>query len=120
MKLLTQPEGTQIDLAPEEILLFGNSLGEVLFGFAVKNFDVVMDATEPEVAGLFERVRSLGTDRNACIPITSRELHIFKNALQETLRELGAEEFSIRTGLDFKFGETRLRELEATMVEWTF
>jgi hypothetical protein len=111
MKFSVTSEGTQADLAPRETLLFSNILNEVCNGFALHDFERAIGAPQYQVYALFDRFRELRTDQNTRISVTDQELLLLENALRESLRELGAEEFSTRTGLDFYFGEDVLREL---------
>jgi hypothetical protein len=112
MKLSATSAGIEAELEPRETLLFSNILNEVCNGFALQDFERAIGAPHHEVCALFDRFRKLRTARNARISVTDQELRILQNALRETLRELGVEEFSTRTGLDFDVGEGALRELQ--------
>ena len=45
------------------------------------------------------------------------ETRAVRNALRETIRELGVEEFHTRTGYDFDEGKAILRELDKLLAE---
>jgi len=53
-----------------------------------------------------------GLPEKAEISLDSMETTAFRNALRETLRELGVEEFHTRTGFDFDEGEAILAKLD--------
>jgi hypothetical protein len=53
-----------------------------------------------------------GLESRAEIPLGRRQVVVFRNALSETLRELGLEEFHTRTGYEFAEGEAILAKLE--------
>jgi hypothetical protein len=101
-----------LDLVPQEILLFHSALGEVCYGFSLPDFESAIGVPESRARALFETLRHLSPQQSAHIQLTKDELHILENALRETLRELGPEEFHIRTGVEFESGEAALRELE--------
>ena len=103
---------TEADLERDDLLLFNNVLNEVCNGFTVPAFESSIGAPESHVRDLLRRIHTLEADQGVCVPLLNLELSILENALRETLRELGVEEFSARTGLPFEFGLAALRELE--------
>lgn len=113
MKLYRGTRTTEADLETDEVLLFNNVLNEVCNGFTVPDFEASFGATENQVRDLFGRIRAVETNGPVRIQLDNRELLILQHALRGTLRELGAEEFSIRTGLPFGFGQAALGELQA-------
>jgi hypothetical protein len=112
MKLLIGAARMELELSPGEVLLLSNVLNEVCSGFALQNFDARMGASEAQVRRTFEKMQSLSTQEKTRVPVTHEELSLLQNALTEALRELGADDFPIRTGVDFEVGEAVLRELE--------
>jgi hypothetical protein len=113
MTLRSAPGKAEASFDMNEVLLFNNILNEVCNAFAMADFELRMGATENHVRDLLNRIRTLGTDGPVCIQLAERELLILQNALHETLKELGHEEFSMRTGLSFEFGKAALKELQA-------
>ena len=109
MTLRSATGKTEANLETNEVLLFNNVLNEVCNGFTVLDFESNIGASENMVRDLLVRIRTLETDRPVRIQLVNQELLILQNALRETLRELGVEEFSIRTGLQFEFGEAVLK-----------
>jgi len=104
-------EKSKFELAPEELLLFSNVLNEICNGLELQNFDRVIGARELEVCGLSDRLR-MEPRQSAGLTVSEHELNIFQNALRETLRELGPEEFSTRTGVDFDLAQEILLNLK--------
>ena len=113
MKLHGATGRMEANFEPDEVLLFNNVLNEVCNGFAVQDFEANIGATENQVRDLLGRLRTLETNTPLRIQLANHEFLILQSALRETLRELGVEEFSTRTGLPFVFGRTALRELQA-------
>jgi hypothetical protein len=77
-------------------------VGEVLSGFRLENFD------EPIGTGREECQKYLGHFWG--LPEDGAGLNLpqalaFRNALRETLRQLGTEEFQTRTGYTFEYGQ---------------
>jgi hypothetical protein len=89
--------------------LLHSVLNEVLNGFAVDDFNVVIGLNRSELSQLLEYLDELPGDEEIDLNLT--QTTAFRNALRETLRELGIEEFSTRTGYDFEVGEDVLEKL---------
>jgi len=49
------------------------------------------------------------------VSLSLRQTLAFRNALRESLRKLGIEDFQTRTGYTFEFGQRVLGELDATI-----
>jgi hypothetical protein len=98
--------------------LFNNVINEVAHGFALPNFEATIGMTRGaalELLTKFQKTAAVleakaGTEETT-VTLNVAELIALKNALLETLKELGEEEFSIRTGDDFADAEGRLRSL---------
>lgn len=90
--------------------LLHSVLNEVLNGFALDNFDVVIGMKRSELGQLLAYLHELPGDADVDLNLT--QAVAFRNALRETLRELGIEEFSTRTGYDFEVGEHVLEKLD--------
>ena len=84
-------------------------LNEVLNGFAIDNFDALLGTNRSELEQL--RAHPKGLSDGADIRLNRNQTKVFRNALRETLRELGVEEFHPRTGFDFEEGEQVLKRL---------
>jgi hypothetical protein len=89
--------------------LLQSVLNEVLNGFALDNFDVVIGMKRSELGQLLAYLNELPGDAEVDLNLT--QVVALRNALRETLRELGIEEFSTRTGYDFQVGEVVLEKL---------
>src|SRR5437660_6183970 len=83
--------------------LLRNALNEVLNGFALDDFDAAIGIGRSELQQLFKYLSELSN--NAKVELTRAEMRASHNALRETLRELGIEEFQTRTGFKFEEGE---------------
>jgi hypothetical protein len=94
--------------------LLQNVLNEVLHGFDISNFDDSIGMNRSELEQLLGNLSRLLTRRSDGVELKldRRQTRAFRNALHETLRELGVEEFHARTGFDFQEGKDILRELD--------
>jgi hypothetical protein len=101
------------NLEGEDVLLFNNVLNEVCNGFGLPDFESKIGAPENRVRDLLTRIQGFEPDRPVRVQLLKQELLVLENALRETLRELGVEEFSIRTGVPFEFGQAALGELRS-------
>ncbi len=101
-----------LDLEPSEVRALRAALGEVCFGFRVEDFTARIGLAEEDARALFGRLDALGLDHRVTLAGTSGEFLAIRNAHAETLRELGAEEYSTRTGVDFEEGQALLRALD--------
>lgn len=86
------------------------------------DFDACMESTEREAELLFRKMdrelqfhkkKWLSDEQNKFhqISLTAKEIHLLKRAHEETLRELGEEEYHTRTGVEFTVGQNLLNEL---------
>jgi hypothetical protein len=98
----------QFILCSREWVLFHQCLNEILNGFKLENIDATIGAEE-KLMELLAYLNSL--PEKAEIPVDATQLLVFRNALRETLRELGVEEFHTRTGYDFDEGEAILLKI---------
>lgn len=85
-------------------------LNEVLNGFALDDLDAVIGMKRSELDQLLAELHDL--PERAEVDLNPAQAMAFRNGLRETLRELGAEEFSIRTGYDFEIGAEVLEQLD--------
>lgn len=90
--------------------LLRSVLNEVLNGFAVENLDGLTGMNRSELQELLTSLNKLPNEREAELNLNQTEA--FRNALRETLSELGIEEFHTRTGFDFEEGKEILEELD--------
>jgi hypothetical protein len=100
----------QFVFCSREWLLLYQCLNEVLHGFLLSNLETVIGIDEPKLAELLVYLGSL--PEKAEIPLDRIQTLAFRNALRETLRELGVEEFHTRTGYDFDEGNAILAKLD--------
>jgi len=91
--------------------LLRSVLNEVLNGFALDNFDAVIGLNRGELHTLLSHLCYLSV--NEKVNLDLRQTGAFRNALRESLRELGTEEFHTRTGYTFDEGQRVLGELGA-------
>lgn len=90
-------------------LLIRSVLNEVLNGFPVDDVEGAIGLPQSELEKLFEYLSTHHDD--APVRLTRVQARAAYNALGETLRELGIEEFHTRTGFDFAESESVLKEL---------
>ncbi len=109
-KSTNSPGKATVELNPMETTALRAALGEVCYGFDVPDFNLRMGTTESEARKLFEKMDQLSTDQPTSILLTMSEVHLLKKAHEETLNELGAEEYGTRTGVRFAFGQDLLKE----------
>lgn len=120
--------GSRIDLSPNELLCVNNVLNEVCHGFRVPDFLARIGVTRDEAIRLLDKVHTVGKHvwgaqvwdaslaaERAQIDLADRDLITIRNALSETLRELGVEEFETRVGVSFEEGQARLKDLDSLM-----
>jgi hypothetical protein len=113
MKLLnrTGAYGASVDLSPLETRALRAGVGEICFGFEVANFDARIGATREEARTLFKKLDRLRLDGQNVILLTRDEIQLLKHAHEQTLNELGAEEYATRTGVNFTDGQMIMNEL---------
>lgn len=98
-----------LSINPSDTELLRNVLNETLNGFAIHNFENTIGLSRAEFEEVFEYFDDLSGDVQT--QITVAQAWAVLNALRETLRELGNEEFHTRTGFDFSEGESMLGRL---------
>src|SRR5262245_34436360 len=91
--------------------LIGTVLNEILNGFDLKDFLAVIGATKAEMQQIMTYLLKMPDGE---VPSFSHyQITALRNALRETLRELGTDEFHTRTGFSFQEGQTLLRQLDS-------
>jgi hypothetical protein len=100
----------QFRLDSEELGLLGSVLNEVLNGFEVPEFDRKIGMKRGDLEELLKQLQTLGS--HDAVTLDIHQTHAFRNALSETIKELGAEEFHTRTGYDFGQGNASLKRLD--------
>jgi hypothetical protein len=94
-------------------VLFGNALNEVLHGFNVPDFDEVIGSDWATIEKLLRRLHAMHNADE--LTLGMREMFAVRNAVRETIRELGVEEFHTRTGYDFEQGNAILVKLDSLL-----
>ena len=89
--------------------LLQSALNEILNGFALDDFDSAIGRGKEDLHILLKYLR--GLPRGVTIELGLTHTIALRNALKETLRELGAEEFHSRTGYNSEDAQTILGEL---------
>jgi len=105
-----------LELSPAESRAIRAALGEVCFGFRVENFEATIGCTKDQARGLFDRLNVLDLDQQNTINIGQKDLYVVRNAHTETLRRLGAEEYTTRTGVEISEGRSLLEQIEKVLV----
>ncbi len=113
MKLLRNSTINQVvlELTPIEGRALRAALGEVCYGFVINDFEMVIGSTKDHVCRLFNKLNNLDLNRKEELSINEGDFPVLKNAHAEVLRELGVEEYSTRTGVTFKDGQTLLEQM---------
>jgi hypothetical protein len=108
-------EQNSFRFSPYEVRLLHNSLNEVLHGFALADFERAIGEKKSTVKELFTRFCALadGDELTLSVP----ETRVVRNALRETIRELGIEEFQTRTDYNLDEGKAILRKLDRLLRE---
>jgi hypothetical protein len=101
---------SQFSFSSKDLGLLGNVLNEVLNGFDIPEFHRRIGMKKAELDDLFKHLLALG-DRDSVL-LNISQTRALRNALFETIRELGAEEFHTRTGYDFGQGNASLKRLD--------
>ena len=94
----------------EELGLLASVLNEVLNGFSISEFDRRIGMKRADLEHLFSRLHVPGNQD--AIMLDVNQARALRNALFETIGELGSEEFQTRTGYDFGRGTTFLQRLD--------
>jgi hypothetical protein len=102
--------GSQFRFDSEDLGLLQSVLNEVLNGFKVPDFDQRIGMNRGEAEELFKRIRSLHCGDSLTLGL--HEARAFRNALSETIKELGPEEFHTRTGYTLSHGNASLNRLD--------
>jgi|SRR5271157_4353373 len=100
----------QFSFNSDDLGLLGSILNEVLNGFDVPEFDRRIGIKRTDLEELLARLHELGSDD--AMTLDTNQTRAFRNALFETIRELGIEEFHTRTGYDFGQGNALLKKLD--------
>lgn len=80
---------------------------QILNGFALPDLDNVIGMKESELRKLLLHLRRL--PNGAVVELDRVQTMVLHNALKETLRELGVEELTTRTGYEIDKGEETFR-----------
>jgi len=101
---------TRFRFGSEDWRLFGNALNEVINGFPVPDFEQTIGADKAGLSTLLNYLHTL--DHRNVLELEVKDLRSVRNALRETIRKLGIEEFHTRTGYDFEKGKAILVKLD--------
>ncbi len=104
---------SQFRFGSDELGLLGSVLNEVLNGFSVPDFDRRIGMKRADVENLLKHLHTLG---RVATTLDVDQTRAFRNALFETIRELGIEEFQTRTGYDFSWGNDSLKRLDRLLL----
>ena len=126
--LRSDSESVRLSLSRAEMVFVSNILNEVCNGFRVADFVKQIEIDQQDARRLLARIHDAaerapgdsvgqaGTKESrpngTALDFTHAELMAVRNALRETLRELGIEEFDTRVGLAFEEGQARLSYLD--------
>jgi len=102
-------------LSPEEKLCLSNVLNEVLHGFRVPKFDQQIGLSRQEANDLHIKLMKESTLESPLLELTIRQLLGLRNALIETLKELGIEEFSTRVGVPVEDAEQMSSQIDGAI-----
>lgn len=95
--------------------LFGNALNELINGFSVPDFERTIGAEKASLEKLLTHLQTLRANDELVLGVA--ETHAVRNALRETIRELGVEEFHTRTGYDYEQGQAILGKLNRLLAD---
>ncbi len=101
-----------VEIEPTETRALRAALAEVRFGFRLENFEVALGTTRDHAQILYERLDKLDLFQTNRIAVTPADFLVIKKAHDETLRELGLEEYHTRAGVDFAEGRALARQLD--------
>lgn len=87
-------------------------MNQVLNGFRLEHFDETIGASREEFRKLLGHFWGLPEDG---VSLDLRQALSFRNALRESLRELGTKEFQTSTGYTFEYGRQILAELDGVI-----
>jgi len=91
-----------VSFSPEERLCFSGALNEVCNGFQVADFERQIGISREGAKQLHTELKKQSSSDSPRIELTVPQLAALRNALTETLRELGIEEFETRVGIPFE------------------
>lgn len=91
-----------VSLTPNESRCFSNVLNEVCHGFRVQDFDQRIGLSRQEASDLYTKLEEAYSSKSHRLRLAVRELFGLRNALIESLKELGVEEFDTRVGMPFE------------------
>jgi hypothetical protein len=100
----------QFSFNSDDLGLLGSVLNEVLNGFNVPEFDRRIGMKRADLEELLARLHDFGS--HDAVTLDTSQTRAFRNALFETIKELGVEEFHTRTGYDFSQGNAVLKKLD--------
>jgi hypothetical protein len=95
--------------------LLHQCLNEVLHGFGLENPETAVGMSADHLKEFLGYLS--GLPDKAEIPLDSPTVTVMANALRETLRQLGEEEFHTRTGYEFVEGKALLAKLETPVAD---
>jgi hypothetical protein len=102
--------GFQFNLDSAKRGLLHSVLNEIINGFFLPDFNKVIGTDKENLEPLLAHLCDL--PKGAVITLDRAQTIAFHNALRESLRELGVEEFDTRTGYRFEEVQRILRELK--------
>jgi uncharacterized small protein (DUF1192 family) len=114
MKINKENSRLIASFTPEERHCLSSALNEVRNGFPLANFEQQIGISRQEAQQLHTEFKKQSSSQDPRLELTVRQLSALHNALIETLKELGIEEFETRVGMPFE--EARRFERE---VAWT-
>ena len=100
----------QFSFNSDDLGLLRSVLNEVLNGFDVPEFDRRIGMKRAALEELLARLHNFGS--HDAMTLDTNQTRAFRNALFETIRELGVDEFHTRTGYDFSQGKAVLKKLD--------
>ncbi len=101
---------SQFHFGFEERGLLESVFNEVLNGFEVAEFEKRIGMQKSEIDKILKHLRTLSNGEEVTLDLI--QTRAFRNALFESIRELGIEEFQTRTGYDIGRGNATLKRLD--------
>lgn len=96
-----------------EWALFERVLNEVVHGFFVPDFEATIGNPAESAKLLLCQIQALRKSEE--LSLSGSDARAVRNALRETLRELGIGEFHTRTGYEFDQAKTILTKLDGLL-----
>jgi hypothetical protein len=112
MHIGSKDDSYVLSLAPKERLCLSGVLNEVLHGFRVPKFDQQIGLSRREADDLHVRLMEKSSPESSLLELTIRQLLGLRNALIETVKELGVEEFSTRVGVSLQDAEQLVLQID--------